>query len=144
MSPRKPASRKSRRFTYGDQFEQGKTPLLELLYICRDCEPNLTVLQKQIRKRYFPGHGNADNSNKMAMNCRLSLKAYRLIEMDEDRGATEYRIASLARDLINLAESEGEAAMFKRFATHILTELYGLTLLRLIRNICARGLSGET
>ncbi|MEW6211123.1 MAG: restriction endonuclease [Acidobacteriota bacterium] len=73
------------------------------------------------------------------MNCRLSLKAYKLIETDENRGAAQYMITSLAHDLINLAESEGEAAMFRRFAAHILTELYGLTLLRLIENIRARG-----
>jgi site-specific DNA-methyltransferase (cytosine-N4-specific) len=75
----------------------------------------------------------------MAMNCRLSLKAYRLIETDEDRGATQYTITSLAHNLIDIAESEGEATMFRRFAAHILTELYGLTLLRLIENIRARG-----
>ncbi len=127
------------RFTYGDQFEEGKTPLLELLRLCRDSEPDLAALQEQIRARYFPGHGSADNSNKMAMNCRLSLKAYKLIETEQERGATKYAATDLTRELLQIDETEGEAQMFRRFAVHILTNLYGLTLLRLIENIRARG-----
>ncbi len=128
-----------RRFTYGDQFEEGKTPLLELLTLCRDSAPDLANLQEQIRAKYFPGHGNADNSNKMAMNNRLSLKAYGLINPEGDRGATKYAATPLTLELIELAENEGSASMFRRFATHILTNLFGLTLLRLIENIRARG-----
>jgi site-specific DNA-methyltransferase (cytosine-N4-specific) len=132
-------SNQIRRFTYGDQFEQSKTPLLELLGICRDTEPDLAAMQEEIRARYFPGHGSADNSNKMAMNNRLSLKAYGLIQTDKERGATEYNVTSLGNELIELAKTEGEKAMFRRFAVHILTNLHGLTLLRLIENIRARG-----
>ena len=127
------------RFTYGDQFEEGKTPLLELLILCRDTAPDLAALQEAIRARYFPGHGNADNSNKMAMNNRLSLKAYGLIETEGDRGATRYTATPLTLELLGLAEAEGNDSMFRRFAIHILTNLYGLTLLRLIENIRARG-----
>ncbi|HEX8568206.1 MAG TPA: restriction endonuclease [Pyrinomonadaceae bacterium] len=133
------ATKETRRFTYGDQFEQSKTPLLDLLKICRDYSPDLAAMQEQIRTTYFPGHGSEGNSNTMAMNCRLSLKAYRLIETDRERGATRYTVTPLASELIELAEREGENAMFRRFAVHILTNLFGMTLLRLIENIRARG-----
>lgn len=131
--------KQTRRFTYGDQFEQSKTPLIDLLKICRDAETDLAAMQETIRAKYFPEHGSADNSNKMAMNCRLSLKAYGLIETNKEKGATEYKVTPIATELIELAETEGEKAMFRRFAVHILTNLYGLTLLRLIENIRARG-----
>jgi site-specific DNA-methyltransferase (cytosine-N4-specific) len=97
------------------------------------------ALQEQIRTTYFPGHGNADNSNKMAMNCRLSLKAYGLIESVGSPRDKQYQTTELADELIHLHGAEGEDAMYRRFAIHIVTELEGLTLLRLIENIRARG-----
>ena len=125
----------SRRFTYGDQFEATKTPLPQLLEMCRDHINDRYALQEAIRKRFFPGHGNADNSTKMAMNCVLSLKAYRLIQFDET--GKKYQTTDLHTSL--LAQLPDEAAMHRQFATHILTELDGLLLARLIENIRARG-----
>ncbi len=132
-------SQPSRRFTYGDQFSQDKTPLIELLRLCKTHDPHQEQLQEQIRATYFPAHGNADNSNKMAMNCRLSLKAYSLIEQIGGVRDKQYRTTALSDELITLYDTEGEDAMFRRFAIHIITELEGLSLLRLIENIRARG-----
>ena len=125
----------SRRFTYGDQFDQEKTPLLELLHLIEEHVPSVPNLQEAIRAKYFPGHGNADNSRKMAMNCRLSLNAYNLIQTERE----SYSVTPLASELLGLASAKGESEVFKKFAVHILTNLYGLTLLRLIENIRARG-----
>jgi hypothetical protein len=124
----------SRRFTYGDQFDQSKTPIIELLDLCVSNEGDREALQEAIRAKYFPGHGNADNSRKMAMNCVLSLKAYQIINID-DTGKI-YALSELGRELYLLNE---EGAVFKHFAQHILSELDGLLLLRLIENIRARG-----
>lgn len=132
-------ARPSHRFTYGDQFGPEKTPLIELLRLCKSHEPDQEALQEQIRATYFPGHGNADNSNKMAKNCRLSLKAYGLIESVGGPRDKQYRATELTDELIRLHDAEGEDAMYRHFATHIITELEGLTLLRLIENIRARG-----
>jgi site-specific DNA-methyltransferase (cytosine-N4-specific) len=129
----------ARRFTYGDQFSPDKTPLIDLLWLCKQCEPDQADLQEQIRVAYFPGHGSADNSNKMAMNCRLSLKAYGFIEEVGGRREKKYRCTPLTDELIALHDTAGEDAMYKRFAVQIVTELEGLTLLRLIENIRARG-----
>jgi site-specific DNA-methyltransferase (cytosine-N4-specific) len=131
-----PTAKIGRRFTYGDQFEQGKTPLLELLISARDNEPDLAALEEQIRVNYFPGHGSAHNSKTMAMNCRLSMNAYGLIKVDGK--ARTYEVTDLGRELLELGQRDA-AGMFRRFALHILTELPGLTLLRLIETIRARG-----
>jgi site-specific DNA-methyltransferase (cytosine-N4-specific) len=125
-----------RKFTYGDQFEQGKTPLLELLILARDHEPNLGEFEEAIRTRYFPGHGSAHNSRTMAMNCRLSMNAYGLINVE--RKSRTYNMTELGRELLE-AGQRTEAEMFRGFALHILTKLPGLTLLRLIETIRARG-----
>jgi hypothetical protein len=125
----------SRRFTYGDQFEATKTPLPKLLEMCRDYVDDRYALQEAIRAQFFPGHGNADNSTKMAMNCVLSLKAYRLIQFDET--GKKYQTTDLHASLI--AQLPDEPALHRQFATHILTELDGLLLARLIENIRARG-----
>jgi site-specific DNA-methyltransferase (cytosine-N4-specific) len=125
-----------RKFTYGDQFDESKTPLLELLVLARDSQPNLPQLEEHIRANYFPGHGSAHNSKTMALNCRLSMNAYGLIRV-ENR-AREYRLTDLGSELLELGP-RNHAEMFQRFALHILTELPGLTLLRLIETIRARG-----
>lgn len=124
-----------RRFTYGDQFDEAKTPLIDLLDLCAAHEPDRQALQEAVRVRYFPGHGNADNSRKMAMNCVLSLNAYHLIRLDEK--GKQFAVTDLTQDLIALRSNA--KALFERFASHILTELDGLTLARLIENIRTRG-----
>lgn len=132
-----PAAKKlGRKFTYGDQFDHSKTPLLALLTLAHDYEPNLVAFEEQIRANYFPGHGSVHNSKTMAMNCRLSMNAYGLINVD--RGARTYTMTELGRDLLKVGQGD-DAEMFRRFALHILTKLPGLTLLRLIETIRARG-----
>jgi DNA-binding MarR family transcriptional regulator len=124
----------ARRFTYGDQFDEAKTPLRELLTLCQEHTGSRDDFQEAIREAYFPGHGNADNSKKMAMNCVLSLHAYLLIQLDDDRKF--YSLTALAHDLI---ETVDNVEMFKKFAIHIVSILDGLVLLRLIENIRMRG-----
>lgn len=104
--------------------------------MCVGHEGDRAALQEAIRASYFPGHGNSDNSRKMAMNCVLSLNAYRLLAFTDATNKT-YAVTNLSRELLTLRDDE--AALFRRFAVHILTELDGLLLLRLVENIRARG-----
>ena len=141
-----------RRFVYGDQFDKVKTPLLDLLQLCTENNGDRPALQEAIRESYFPGHGNSDNSKKMAMNCLLSLNAYGLISFT-DKTNKQYDMTDISRELVELAREDARnhldgvdtlgpehtPSMFRRFAVHILTELNGLLLLRLIENIRARG-----
>ena len=88
------------RFTYGDQFEPSKTPFVELLELCLTHQPDRMSLQRAIRSKFFEGHGKDpatrdDNSNKMAMNCLLSLNAYKLIQLRND--GKEYAVTELSK-----------------------------------------------
>jgi site-specific DNA-methyltransferase (cytosine-N4-specific) len=135
-----PSPQKQQRFTYGDQFSPEKFLLTDLLELCVSAHPDRATLQRSIRRSYFEGHGKDpdtadDNSNKMAMNCLLSLNAYGLINL-YDKG-TKYQINSLAEELIALKSDLN--LVHRRFAVHILTEREGLMLARLIENIRARG-----
>jgi Restriction endonuclease len=134
------SSNKPRRFTYGDQFAPEKFELTDVLDLCVTHQPDRATLQRNLRAKYFEGHGKDpatvdDNSNKMAMNCLLSLNAYGLIELF-DKGM-QYRVTNLSRELISLKNEINQA--HQRFAVHILTEREGLLLARLIENIRARG-----
>ena len=132
--------RLSRRFTYGDQFEPTQTPLVDLLELCVTHEPDRTALQNALRANFFEGHGKDpatrdDNSTKMAMNCLLSLNAYGLIQLREK--GKSYSITNLTRTL--LVEKANLKQLYQQFAIHILKNLEGLLLARLIENIRARG-----
>ena len=129
-----------RRFTCGDQFEPFKTPLIDLLELCLIHQPDRVSLQRAIRAKFFEGHGKDpvtrdDNSNKMAMNCLLSLNAYKLIQLTND--GKEYAVTTLSHRLLSLKNKQNE--LFRQFAVHILKNLEGLLLTRLIENIRARG-----
>ncbi len=133
-------SKKVRRFTYGDQFDPDKSPLIELLEICVTSEPSRAQLQQVIRERYFAEHGRDpvqkdQNSITMALNCLLSLNAYKLIRLTDNGKA--YSVTELARDLLSVKANPVEA--YRKFAVHILTKLEGLLLARLIERIRARG-----
>lgn len=130
----------TRRFTYGDQFTPDKVTLDDLLELCQSLQPDRVALQKEIRPRYFEGHGKDpaqrdQNSNTMVMNCLLSLKGYGLINVTAD--GKSYQTTSLTTELLAIRDKPEE--MLRRFAVFILMEREGLLLCRLIENIRARG-----
>lgn len=72
-----------KRFTYGHQFEPAKFSLVEILQICKECEPSRESLEVNIARRYFSQHSKqtsskltSENISKLAMNCFLSIRAY--------------------------------------------------------------------
>jgi len=128
------------RFTYGAQFEPYQTPLPELLELSAEYEDDRYKLQEAIRKKYFAKHGinpetRDNNSNKLAMNCLLSMNSYQLIQITDD--GKKYQMTDLGRELLLLINEPID--LYHRFALHILTSLEGLLLARLIENIRARG-----
>ncbi len=131
---------KPRRFTYGDQFDPKKYALTDLLQLCVENAPDRYQLQTTIRAQYYEGYGHDpvqrdENSTKMAMNCLLSLNAYGLIQL-ADAGKS-YVVTDLTRRLLLIRHNPD--AVHREFAIHILTNLEGLLLARLIENIRARG-----
>ena len=138
MAQRQPG--KEHRFTYGDQFSPKKTPIVDLLEISIDNEPTRDKLQQIIRAKYFVAQGRDpgqmdQNSRTMAMNCLLSMNAYGLIQLTN--GGTTYHVTKLAHDLLSVKDNLKE--VYRKFAIHILTNLEGLILARLIERIRARG-----
>jgi DNA modification methylase len=131
------------KFTYGHQFEPEKFSLLEIVQLCQECEPRRKELENQIAQRYFAKHSKsseptkvAENIGKLSMNCFFSLRAYRIVEKVNDNDWS-YKLTDLAQEiLINQGETEAAGQIFAR---HILTNLTGISLLKAIEAINARG-----
>ena len=113
---------------FGSEFSPSQTRLPELLVFCQDFSGNKEMLESAILKKYFSSHGNESevNKKKLAMNCRLGLKAYEII--DENCNITE-----LGNRLFELREDE--EFLYKEFAKHILLNLNGMGFVQCIRDM---------
>jgi site-specific DNA-methyltransferase (cytosine-N4-specific) len=92
---------------------------------------NQPALQAAILTTYFSHHGGAGpnapkNRNTLAMNSRLGLKAYGVI----DEAA---RFTDLGRRLFNLRADAN--ALYQALARHILLNLHGMALIQCIRDM---------
>jgi site-specific DNA-methyltransferase (cytosine-N4-specific) len=141
---REPMESNKLKFTYGHQFEPAKFTLTEIIQLAIEYEPDRRKLQEQIAERYFSGHSRKsldtesapDNIAKLAMNCFLSLRAYQLVEKNGDDD-WNYKISDLARQILSVQDDAQEIS--RVFARHILTNLTGMSLLKAIEAINARG-----
>ncbi len=132
------------KFTYGHQFEPAKFNLTEILQLCLECEPHRRTFEQQIANQYFSGHSKqnmnlekaAANVAKLAMNTYLSLRAYQLVEKVNDDAWT-YKVTALSHEI--LANRDNLEEVNRIFACHILTNLTGMSLLKAIEAINARG-----
>lgn len=108
---------------FGSEFSPSQIDLPTLLDIALNNEGSNATLQSAIRQKFFSSHGgeNASNQATLALNCRLGMKAYGLI--DKDGGITDF-----GRELYSLKDSEEK--LYKRLAKHILQNLLGMSLLR--------------
>lgn len=113
--------KKLKRFTYGHQFEPAKFSLIEILQLCKDCQPSRESLESNIAQRYFSHHSRrvsyqlaSENISKLAMNCFLSLRAYMLVEdLEQPR---QYKISSIAEEILSNANNTD--LVNRRFAAH--------------------------
>lgn len=132
------------RFTYGDQFQPEKFSISEIIRLCESCQPNRITLEQEILSRYFVAHskGSADskaandNKRKLAMNCFLSLRAYKLIQNIDDSGS-QYELTDISKEI--LENESNELNTYRIFARHILLNLNGISLLKAIEAIQTRG-----
>lgn len=135
---------KKLKFTYGHQFEPEKFSLYEITKLCAECEPEREVLETQILQKYFVKHSQGstnkssatENRKKLAMNCFLSLRAYQIVE-DTNNGDKQYRLTNLGREIVKYHENGENVNLL--FASHILSNLTGMSLLKAIEAIDARG-----
>lgn len=117
---------------FGSEFSPSQVDLRTLLDLAVEHEGDAKALQVAIQARYFSAHslGNENNQKKLAMNCRLGMKAYGLI--DEDANLTVF-----GRDLNSYKGDE--AKLYGVLARHILLKLKGMALVQCIRDMTVAG-----
>ena len=104
---------------FGSEFSPNQIDLPELLELCKQNEGDRETLEDTIKKQYFANHGNGKEKNRctLAMNCRLGLKSYGII--DDDCYLTD-----LGKQLYSLKDDPD--SLYSAFARHILLNLNGM------------------
>ncbi|MDO4571070.1 MAG: restriction endonuclease [Planctomycetia bacterium] len=117
---------------FGSEFSPSQVDLPELLSICKENEGNRDALEEAIRERYFSQHGGGDgrNQRKLAMNCRLGLKAYRIIDDACFLTVLGSELHSISGNLEKL---------YERLARHILLNLNGMCFIQCLRDLTIAG-----
>ncbi len=117
---------------FGSEFSPSQIELPRLLEIAHAHEGDPKALQDAIRATYFSTHGGGGtkNQNTLAMNCRLGMRAYGLI--DDDANLTAFGRA--------LHDSRSDSAqLYDKLAAHILLNLKGMALVRCIQEMTIAG-----
>lgn len=117
---------------FGSEFSPSQVELPTLLAIVQEHDGQQAAMQDAIQKKFFSKHGggNPKNQRTLAMNCRLGLRAYGII--DEEAHLTDF-----GRQLIAL--SSDEPAMYEALAKHIMLHLKGMSLVQCIRDMVSGG-----
>lgn len=117
---------------FGSEFSPSQIELPVLLDLAANHEGDAKAMEASIQARFFSTHGggNAKNQKTLAMNCRLGLKAYGLI--DEDANLTDF-----GRELHALKGNE--PSLYETLARHILLNLKGMAMVQCIRDMTAAG-----
>lgn len=117
---------------FGSEFSPSQIELPLLLDLAASHEGDAKAMEASIQARFFSTHGggNTKNQKTLAMNCRLGLKAYGLI--DEDANLTDF-----GRELHALKDNE--PTLYETLARHILLNLKGMAMVQCIRDMTAAG-----
>lgn len=120
---------------FGSEFSPSQISLPRLLELADENEGDQKALQDAIRTEYFSTHGgdgggSDKNQKTLAMNCRLGMKAYGLI--DDTATLTEF-----GRTLYDLRADEPQ--LYAKLAAHILLNLKGMALVRCIQEMTFAG-----
>lgn len=117
---------------FGSEFSPSQIELPELLDLAMTHNGNVKALESAIKARFFSAHsgGNAANQKTLAMNCRLGMKAYGLI--DENANVTNF-----GHTLYSLKNNEPQ--LYEELARHILLNLKGMALIQCIRDMVSSG-----
>ncbi len=131
-----PAMRAS--LPFGSEFSPSQIQLRQLLELIEAHEGDEKALQAAILETYFSEHGAtgsdpqraAKNRNTLAMNCRLGLRAYDIIDQTG-------RFTDFGRTLFQLRGDD--KALYDALAKHILLNRHGMALIQCIRDMMAAG-----
>jgi site-specific DNA-methyltransferase (cytosine-N4-specific) len=117
---------------FGSEFSPSQVNLPELLELARIHDGNTVALQNAIQSEFFARHGggSATNQKTLAMNCRLGMKAYGLI--DETGNLTDFgnQLCLIKDDSTKLYET---------LARQILLNLRGMRLIQCVREMTTAG-----
>ena len=113
---------------FGSEFSPNQIELPELLTICNENQNQKENLENAIKTRYFLNHGNGNERNRriLAMNCRLGLKSYGILD-------DECSFTDLGRQLFSLRENS--EMLYKVFARHILLNLNGMGFVQCMKDM---------
>lgn len=117
---------------FGSEFSPSQVDLAVLLDLASKHEGNKAALQAAIQARFFSTHGggSASNQRTLAMNCRLGMKAYGII--DDDANLTPF-----GQEIF--AHRTDDAMLYKTLARQILLNLKGMALIQCIQDMTVAG-----
>ncbi len=120
---------------FGSEFSPSQLDLRELLTLAAAHAGNLPGMEAAIKARWFAAKGGPDpakaekNRRTMAMNSRLGLQGYGLID-------TAGQLTALADALSKTADDQ---ALYSAFAQHILLNLNGMRIVECVRDMTVAG-----
>ena len=116
---------------FGSELSPDVIQLPFLLEVCKEHSGDKVAIELAFYNRYFSsGKSNDKNKKTMAMNCRLSLQNYKLLDKN-------FILTPIGERLYNLREDED--AMVKEFAKHILLNLNGLLFTHTLKEMFMAG-----
>ncbi len=115
---------------FGSEFSPSQIELPKLLVICYENSGDKASLESEILHAFFEKHGreSAENRKKLAMNCRLGLKAYGII-------GDNCEFTDFGKELYEIRDNE--SFLYMKLARHILTNLNGMSFIQCIKDMNA-------
>ena len=116
---------------FGSEFSPNQIDLPTVLELIAQYTNDKEGLEKALKETFFKANKTSErNKQKLAMNLRLSLKAYLII--DDNIQLTEF-----GQLLYRLRDEDKK--LYPELAKHILLNLHGLTLVQCVQDMEASG-----
>jgi hypothetical protein len=117
---------------FGSEFSPSVIDLADVLEIVKANVSDIASIELGIKDRYFAKHGRGNESNrkKLAMNCRLGLQGYGILDR-------EGKLTDVGEVLYDLRKNESD--LYGRLAKHILVNLHGTSLIQCLQDMEAAG-----
>lgn len=116
---------------FGSELSPDVIQLPHLLEVCKENSGNKEAIEKALLDRYFFNSGGTErNKHTMAMNCRLSLQNYKLLNK-------AFVLTPKGEELYEIKDDERN--LYEAFAKHILLNLNGLVFVQCLHEMYLAG-----